>query len=61
LALKELRKIQPKTFDGYSVISQAKAHRANAVMNIKTTIEPDRNTASLRKLADFISGSFVAL
>jgi hypothetical protein len=45
----------------YSVISHTTAHRAAAVIIMKTIIEPDRTTTSFRKLAAFIFGTFVAL
>ena len=45
----------------YSMTSHAMEYSTNAVTNIKITIEPNRITDSLMKLAIFISGSFVAL
>jgi len=50
-----------KPQDNYSVISHPKAHKANAVMRMNTTIDPDRITDSLMKLPAVIVGSFVAL
>ena len=46
---------------GYSTISHANAYKANAVMIMKTTIEPNKAAVSLIKLPAVIVGSFVAL
>ncbi|MHC4559020.1 MAG: hypothetical protein ACYTFW_18055 [Planctomycetota bacterium] len=45
----------------HSIISHARADRANAVTIMKTIIEPNRIAASLKNSAAFIFGIFVAL
>ena len=59
--LEELRKIQPKALDIYSVISQPRPYKAAAIIIMKTIIEPNRVAASFMKAAGVILDIFVAL
>jgi len=47
--------------DSHSVISHAKVYKTNMDTTMKTTIDPNKTTASFIKFAAVIVGSFVAL